>query len=184
MSNEANSWSFLRAQLISLESQTENLLLEFTSLSYPKISDFKESIDDLFNKRDVNICSLSRLLNPDYEGNITKQYHVQRHKEILQKHRKEFEKMIKKKEKNWEHYRIDSAKSNINKHKGFSEDSESNYFLQESTRLDNSHNITDQILLQAYATRDDFQQQKYLLDNMNHKIAKAISKLNINLVSN
>ncbi|CCJ28551.1 unnamed protein product [Pneumocystis jirovecii] len=173
MSNEIKSWTSLRSHLISLESQTEN----------SKTLDFKERIEDLFNKREASISSLSRLLNPDYGGDTIKLHHVQRHKEILQKHMKEFQKMNKKKEIECSYSELKLTKNNTKKHGNTIEDSESDYFLRESSRLDNSHNMADQILLQASATRDDFQQQKYILDNMNQRLSRTISHIpGINLL--
>ncbi|QSL66273.1 hypothetical protein MERGE_000651 [Pneumocystis wakefieldiae] len=89
MSDQAKSWSSLRLQLISLESQTESLLLELVTSS----DTLKERAQDLFNKRSGMIHSLSCLLDPDYGGDTVKQYHVERHIEVLEKHKKEYEKM-------------------------------------------------------------------------------------------
>lgn len=104
MSDQAKSWSSLRLQLISLESQTESLLLELVTSS----DTLKERAQDLFNKVDLlinmalslmgkqrsgMIHSLSCLLDPDYGGDTVKQYHVERHIEVLEKHKKEYEKM-------------------------------------------------------------------------------------------
>ncbi|KAG5518430.1 hypothetical protein PMAC_002825 [Pneumocystis sp. 'macacae'] len=183
MSDEIKSWTSLRSHLISLESQTESLFLEFITSSDSKILSFKERIEDIFNKREASISSLSRRLSPDYGGDTIKQHHVQRHKEILQKHKKEFQKMSKKKEIEHSYSEPGLIKSNIRKYGNTIEDFESDYFLQESSRLDNSHNMTDQILLQAYTTRDDFQQQKYMLDNMNQRMSKIIDRIpGINLL--
>ncbi|KAG4304283.1 hypothetical protein PORY_002258 [Pneumocystis oryctolagi] len=181
--NETKSWTSLRSQLISLESQTEVFFLDFVSVPFDSQVDFKERIEDLFNKREASILALSRLLDPDYGGDTIKQHYVQRHKEILEKHKKEFQKMNKKKELEQSYSESELIKKNIKKHKNTINESESDYFLQESSRLDNSHNMTDQILSQAYAIRDDFEQQKYILESMNHRISKAISHVpGINLL--
>ncbi|QSL66274.1 hypothetical protein MERGE_000652 [Pneumocystis wakefieldiae] len=71
------------------------------------------------------------------------------------------------------HYKDTNYLNNTQKHENGLESNESDYFLEESNRIDNSHNMTDQILLQAYSTRDDFYQQKDMLYDMNQKISKA-----------
>ncbi|KTW26962.1 hypothetical protein T552_02453 [Pneumocystis carinii B80] len=165
MSDEAKSWSTLRLQLISLESQTETLLLEL--VTSPETHE--EQAQELFNKRNVIINSLSGLLDPDYGGDTVKQYHVERHIEILEKHKKEYEKMNKKRKVGYK----GTNEGYHKKHENGIENNETNYFIEESNRIDNSHNMADQILLQAYTTRDDFYQQKDMLHDMNQKMSRA-----------
>ncbi|EMR09494.1 hypothetical protein PNEG_02083 [Pneumocystis murina B123] len=174
MLNETKSWSTLRLQLISLESQTESLLLELVTSS----ETLEEHAQDLFNKRNVIINSLSSLLDPDYGGDTIKRYHVERHIEILEKHKEEYEKMNVSLEIDYYFFHSFRKRENqiIKKLiilKIILKNNESDYFLEESNRIDNSHNMTDEILLQAYTTRDDFYHQKDMLHDMNQRMLRA-----------
>lgn len=179
MPNSVKSWTALRSELISLESQTETLFLEFVSDSTCfDTLEFKKRAEDLFHKRDAAITALSSLFNPDYGGDTIKQYHVQRHKEILEKHQREFEHMNKKR-----HLHEFEHVNHHTKNQSATQNSETDYFLQESNVIDHSHNMTDQIISQAYAIREDFHQQNYMLNNMNQRISQTISYIpGINLI--
>jgi Golgi SNAP receptor complex protein 1 len=53
--------------------------------------------------------------------------------------------------------------------------SEAEYMLDERTRLDNSHNIADSVLSQAYAINADFGEQRARLVQLNRRAMHAAS---------
>ena len=57
------------------------------------------------------------------------------------------------------------------------ESAEAEYMLQERGRIDNSHNMTDRVLAQAYAIREDFGLQNDTLASVNRRIVGAASQV-------
>lgn len=49
--------------------------------------------------------------------------------------------------------------------------------LEERNRIDNSHNVADSVLSQAYAVRENFLLQRESLANINRRITMAASKV-------
>lgn len=56
-------------------------------------------------------------------------------------------------------------------------DAEAEYMLGERTRIDNSNNMTDGILSQAYAVNDSFLAQRETLASINRRITLAASQV-------
>jgi golgi SNAP receptor complex member 1 len=57
------------------------------------------------------------------------------------------------------------------------EAAEAEYMLAERNRIDNSHNMADSVLSQAYAVRENFVLQRDTLQNINRRINHAASKV-------
>lgn len=57
------------------------------------------------------------------------------------------------------------------------EDAEAEYMLDERRRIDNSHNIADGVLSQAYAVNENFGMQRETLANINRRIVGAASQV-------
>lgn len=57
------------------------------------------------------------------------------------------------------------------------EAAEADYMLGERDRIDNSHNMTDSVLSQAYAVNDSLLMQRETLANINRRITMAASKI-------
>ncbi|KAL2885416.1 vesicle transport V-SNARE protein [Ceratocystis lukuohia] len=57
------------------------------------------------------------------------------------------------------------------------EAAEADYMLDERNRIDNSHNMADSVLSQAYAVRDDFIVQSQTLQNISRRITHAASQV-------
>ena len=54
---------------------------------------------------------------------------------------------------------------------------EAEYMLEERGRIDNSHNIADSVLSQAYAVNESFGLQRETLANINRRIVGAASQV-------
>jgi len=57
------------------------------------------------------------------------------------------------------------------------EAAEAEYMLDERRRLDNSHNMTDSVLSQAYAINESFGLQRETLTSINRRIVGAASQV-------
>ena len=57
------------------------------------------------------------------------------------------------------------------------EAAEADYMLGERSRIDNSHNMVDSVLSQAYAVNENFGLQRETLNNINRRITLAASKV-------
>lgn len=57
------------------------------------------------------------------------------------------------------------------------EAAEADYMLDERRRLDNSHNMADTVLSQAYAVNDNFTLQRETLASINRRITNAASQV-------
>lgn len=57
------------------------------------------------------------------------------------------------------------------------ETAEAEYMLDERNRIDNSHNMTDSVLSQAYAVQDSFRVQRETLASINRRITLAASQV-------
>lgn len=57
------------------------------------------------------------------------------------------------------------------------EAAEADYMLQERSRVDNSHNMVDSVLSQAYAVQDNFNLQRETLASINRRITLAASQV-------
>lgn len=55
--------------------------------------------------------------------------------------------------------------------------SEAEYLLEERNRIDNSHNMVDTVLSQAYAINDSFMLQRETLASINRRIRGAASQI-------
>lgn len=57
------------------------------------------------------------------------------------------------------------------------ENAEAEYMLAERSRIDNSHNMADSVLSQAYAVQDSFNIQRETLASINRRITMAASQV-------
>ncbi|RPB28452.1 V-snare-domain-containing protein [Terfezia boudieri ATCC MYA-4762] len=180
-------WAQLRQQARSLESQTENLFHSYSSLVSPSLplkpSDdevrLEQQIQEILHKRETTIASLSRTLESEsgVNSSAAKLQNLVRHKEILTDHNKEFQRI-----KNNIHSARERASllSNVRNdidqfHSASREDAE--FLLDERNRLDNSHNMADSVLSQAYAINQSFADQRAMLGNINRRVMYAASQI-------
>ncbi|KAJ5546640.1 hypothetical protein N7494_004225 [Penicillium frequentans] len=190
MTSTSSGWSQLRQQARSLETQTENLFhtyAQFASLTKPPPEPTEEELriesqlKDLLERRDALIAQLSRLL--DSEATLTssalKQSNLSRHREVLQDHRRELQRL---------NYAIAEARDRANLLSNVRSDidayrasnpsaAEAEYMLEERGRVENSHNMMDGVLSQAYAINENFGVQRETLASINRRIVGAASQV-------
>ncbi|KAM3071217.1 protein transport protein gos1 [Clarireedia jacksonii] len=183
-------WAQLRQQARSLETQTETLFHTYSQFSAvpnipPKPTEDERSterkLQEVLEKRETLISQLSRLLDSDSSltASATRQNNLSRHREILLDHRRELARLRSS---------ISDARNRANLlsnvrndisayHASNPEAAEADYMLDERSRIDNSHNMTDSVLSQAYAVNESFGLQRETLASINRRITGAASQV-------
>ncbi|KAK9463048.1 snare region anchored in the vesicle membrane C-terminus-domain-containing protein [Lipomyces oligophaga] len=183
----------LRSQARQLESQTESLFLAYSNFSqHPPAEptdEEKQVVKDLeaiFTKREDILSSLSRLLDSEQLASATKLHQLHRHKEILLEHQKEFSRL----KDTIQHERqranlLSSVRNDIDSFRmspngsAVAVDSrrEAEYMLNERSRIDQSSSLVDNILSQAYATREELGRQRQVLSSVQRRITSSASRI-------
>ncbi|KAJ5767088.1 uncharacterized protein N7511_004704 [Penicillium nucicola] len=189
-SSTGSGWTQLRQQARSLETQTENLFhtySQFASLTKPPQTPTEEELrlesqlKDLLERRESLIAQLSRLL--DSEATLTssalKQNNVSRHREVLQDHRRELTRLTSAIAESRDRANLlSNVRSDIDSYRASNPAAaEAEYMLEERGRVDNSHNMMDGVLSQAYAINENFGVQRETIANINRRIVGAASNV-------
>ncbi|KAF4637438.1 hypothetical protein G7Y89_g633 [Cudoniella acicularis] len=183
-------WAQLRQQARSLETQTETLFHTYSQFaSVPNLpakpsEDERQTeakLQDILEKRETLISQLTRLL--DSEATLTasalKQNNLSRHREVLQEHRRELSRLKSQiQDARNRANLLSNVRSDIDAyHSNNPEAAEADYMLDERSRIDNSHNMADSVLSQAYAVNDSFVTQREVLTSINRRITGAASQV-------
>ncbi|KAI5209768.1 putative vesicle transport v-SNARE protein Gos1 [Aureobasidium subglaciale] len=182
------SWAQLRQQARSLETQTDALFHTYSQYAsmtnIPAKPDEDEQrteaqLQDILERRSALIAQLSRLLDSEPTASALKSTNLARHREILQQHRRELDKL----KSNIGHQRdranlLSNVRNDINAYRAQNpEQAEADYMLDERSRIDNSHNMTDTVLTSAYAINEQFGIQRDTLTSINRRIVGAASQV-------
>lgn len=141
----------------------------------------ESQLQDILEKREALVAQLSRLLDSEsaHSSSAVKQNNLARHREILQDHRRELGRLkstiadARNKANLLSNVRSDiNAYRNANPH-----GAEADYMLEERGRIDNSHNVADSVLSQAYAVQENFTLQRESLASINRRIVGAASQV-------
>lgn len=181
-------WAQLRQQARALETQTHTLFNKYsqfssTTLIPPTPSEEEQQteaeISDLLTRRESLISQLSRLLDSELNQSALKQNNLARHREILAEHRKEFQRLKNNiKEARDKANLLGTVRADIEQYRQSNPvQAEAEYMLDERGRIDNSHNIADSVLNQAYAVNESFGLQRETLGNINRRIVGAASQV-------
>ncbi|EXV02760.1 SNARE domain protein [Metarhizium robertsii] len=183
-------WAQLRQQARSLETQTENLFHTYSQFSSavnipPKPSEEERNteakIEELLEKRDSTISQLARLF--DSETTLTnsgvKQNNLSLLRDKLSSHRRDLNRLRGTLQQARDRANLlTNVQSDIDNFRANNpETAEAEYMLEERNRIDNSHNMADSVLSQAYAVRENFLLQRESLANINRRITMAASKV-------
>lgn len=189
----SNSQSFVtvRSQAISLESQTESLLSRYSSFAQTTSSEptgkeksLDKHLEETLSKRQDVIESLNHICDESPNISASKLSQLQRHKEVLQEHWKSFRSIRSSIQQ--ERNRLNllfSVKNDIaqqqedmdtNANLGNNEDE---YFQNETRRVDQSHNIIDRLITQAWETRDQFSSQSDILRSANNRVLQTLQRV-------
>ncbi|KAG5996295.1 hypothetical protein E4U54_002622 [Claviceps lovelessii] len=193
-----SGWAQLRQQARTLESQTESLFHTYSQFSSaasisPKPTEEERTteakIEELLNKRDSTVSQLARLL--DSETTLTssalKQNNLALLREKLSAHRRDLHRLRGTLQQARDRANLlTNVRSDIDQYRANNpEAQEAEYMLNERNRIENSHNMADSALSQAYAVNDNFILQRETLASINRRINLAASKVpGINTVIN
>ncbi|KAI7644537.1 putative vesicle transport v-SNARE protein Gos1, partial [Hortaea werneckii] len=167
-----NSWAQVRQQARAQETQTESLFHTYAQFGSktdlePKPSDdeakTEAQLNEILDKRSATLQQLSRILDSEPTTSALKSTNLARHREILQQHRTELTRLKSQIQQQRDRANLlSNVRSDISNYRRQEnpEAAEADYMLDERRRLDNSHNMVDSVLSQAYATNESFSLQR------------------------
>lgn len=119
------------------------------------------------------------MLDSELNQSALKQNNLARHREILTEHNKEFHRLKNSiKEARDKANLLGTVRADIEQYRSQNPAAaEAEYMLDERRRIDNSHNIADSVLSQAYAVNESFGIQRETLANINRRIVGAASQV-------
>ncbi|KAK8196561.1 protein transport protein gos1 [Zalaria obscura] len=188
MSSNTGSWAQLRQQARSLETQTDahfHTYSQFASMSSipPKPTEeelrTEAQLEELLDRRSALLSQLSRLLDSEPTASALKSTNLARHREILTQHRTELNRLRSNISTARDRANLlSNVQSDIDAYRSANPgEAEAEYMLQERNRIDNSHNMADSVLSQAYAINENFGLQRETLANINRRIVGAASQV-------
>ncbi|KAL9090862.1 MAG: hypothetical protein Q9165_005070 [Trypethelium subeluteriae] len=198
MASSGGGWAQLRQQARSLETQTESLFHTYSQYASAtnipaKPTEEEERTEaqliDILEKRESLIAQLTRLL--DSESALTasalKQNNLSRHREILQDHRRELNRLKSQiTESRSRANLLSSVRSDIDSYRSRQrppgpntdpEAAEADYMLDERRRIEGSHSVADQVLSQAYAVQENFRVDREMLGSVQRRIVNAAGQI-------
>jgi Golgi SNAP receptor complex protein 1 len=132
-------------------------------------------------QRETLVGQLSRLLDSEaiLTASALKQNNLSRHREIIQEHRKEFSRLKAQiQDARNRANLLSNVRSDIDAYRSNNpEAAEAEYMIDERGRIDNSHNMADSVLSQAYAVNESFGLQRETLNSINRRITGAASQV-------
>lgn len=139
----------------------------------------RRGLTQAFAQRESVITQLSRLL--ESEASLTssalKQNNLSLLREKLASHERDLTRLRSTLQQARDRANLlSNVRSDINEYRANNpEAAEAEYMLDERNRVDNSHNMMDSTLSQAYAVNDSFLLQRETLASINRKITSAAS---------
>ncbi|KAF5661009.1 vesicle transport v-snare [Fusarium heterosporum] len=183
-------WTALRRQARELETQTENLFHTYSQFSTapnipPKPTneerETEKKLQELLEKRDVVVGQLARLLDSEasLSSSAMKQNNVTLFRDKLTSHKQNLTRMRSTLQQARDRANLlTNVRSDIDKYRQDNpEAAEADYMLEERNRIDNSNNMADSVLSQAYAVNDNFNLQRETLASINRRITHAASQV-------
>lgn len=129
-------------------------------------------------QRETTLASLTRLHDSDHPPSALKSSHLARHRETLAQHRADLVRIRSQISTARDRANLlTSVRSDISAYRAAnvsSEQQEADYMLGERSRLDNSHNMADSVLSQAYAVNESFGVQREQLERVRLRITGAL----------
>lgn len=138
-------------------------------------------LHEVLDQRDGLVSQLSRLLASEsaHSASAVKQNNLARHREILSDHRHELTRLKSTiSEARNRANLLSNVRSDINAYRSSQPgQAEADYMLDERSRIDNSHNVADSVLSQAYAVQENFGIQRETMASINRRIVGAASQV-------
>ncbi|TXT12851.1 hypothetical protein VHUM_01252 [Vanrija humicola] len=138
----------------------------------------EEEIDELLQKLEAAITDLTALINsPSQPPSASMQHAAQRHRENLDDYRRDFVRVRTNIESAVARSNLlGSVRQDINAYKA-AQSSQTDALLADRTRIDSSHRMMDDTLNQAYATREDFAQQRGMLASIDSRMGTVVAQI-------
>ncbi|WWC95790.1 hypothetical protein V866_002656 [Kwoniella sp. B9012] len=138
----------------------------------------EEEIEELLGKLEQAIDDLSTLINsPSQPPSASMLHAAQRHRDNLDDYRRDFLRTRGNVEQSIRRSNLlGSVRKDINDYKSAT-NSQTDALLQDRSRIDSSHRMMDDTLNQAYATREDFAQQRSLLASIDSRMGGVLSQM-------
>ncbi|KAK5655007.1 hypothetical protein OQA88_6766 [Cercophora sp. LCS_1] len=180
-------WAQLRQQARSLETQTDTLLQTYSQFSTqsnipPKPTEDERNteakLQDLLERRDTVIGQLTRILDSEASlgASALKQSNLSLLRDKLADHRRDLNRLRSTlKEARDRANLLGSVRDDISAYRAANP--EADYFLEERSQIDRSHETTDSVLSQAYAVQESFALQRETLASINRRITMAASQV-------
>lgn len=137
-------------------------------------------LTDTDTQRSALIGQLSRILDSEPTTSALKSTNLARHREILQQHRAELSRLKSQISTARDRANLlSNVRSDISAYRARDnpESAEADYMLDERRRLDNSHNMADSVLSQAYAVNESFALQRESLGSIQRRITGAAAQI-------
>ncbi|KAF9580207.1 hypothetical protein BGW38_003246 [Lunasporangiospora selenospora] len=144
--------------------------------------ELEASLDQLMAKLDVLVEAMSAHIDSHQTQNgspapMAKVHQLQKHREILQDYTKEYRKTRQSVRSARERSQLlNSVRDDINNFRSGGL-SASDHLLNERSRIDQSHQLVDSALEQAFATKEDLDRQRTSLQGIDSRIANVTSQL-------
>ncbi|CZR34939.1 uncharacterized protein FPRO_00940 [Fusarium proliferatum ET1] len=188
--NGVAGWAQLRQQARQLETQTETLFHTYSQFSTasnvpPKPTEeereTERKLEELLEKRKTVNGQLTRLLDsePNLASSASKQNNLSLLRRKLTGHQRDLARLRSTLQQARDRANLlTNVRSDIDEYRQNNpEAAEADYMLEERNRIDNSNNMADSVLSQAYAVNDNFNLQRETLASINRRITHAASQV-------
>lgn len=172
LSNKIAKYSTFTASIDSIECNTE--------------LQTKLEIETLISDLSSNIENLNRLLlSNNISHNDSKFYQLSRNRDELARHKQDFQRISNQITNQRDRLNLlSNIKSDISSSQQQLLDDE-NYMLDERARIDQQHNIVDNLITQVLETRDEIFRQRNILSSVTNKLDLTLNKIpGINILLN
>ncbi|CDS02604.1 hypothetical protein LRAMOSA00009 [Lichtheimia ramosa] len=195
-SNASLSWDQLRRQARQVENEIELKLATLSKLGASVSSPPSTSPDaiamnsmgkpsqeleteELLRKLQSIITSMGQVLDrPSATPTNPSMIHMlERHKDILLDYNKEFRRVKSNIKAAQDRANLMNQVQDEIRIFNTTNENGSDYYLSERNRIEGSHRMTDMILEQAYATRQDISHQGRMLRNINNRVGGVIGRI-------
>jgi len=138
----------------------------------------EEEIEELLGKLDQVIEDLMDLINsPSQPPSSSMQHAAQRHRDTLDDYRRDFLRTRNNVDQAIQRQNLlGSVRKDINDYKT-AVSSQTDALLADRGRIDSSHRMMDDTLNQAYATREDFAQQRTTIASINSRMSGVLNQM-------
>ncbi|OBZ88880.1 Golgi SNAP receptor complex member 1 [Choanephora cucurbitarum] len=179
---EEVSWDQLRKEARSLESEIELKLATLTKIGQSTGLDHtgqEKETDDLLKKLQSVITEMGDFIDrPSPTPTNPSMIHMlSRHKDILYDYTKEFRRV--KSNIKLARDKADLMNQVQDEIRTFNSNNRDNadYYLTERNRIESSHRMTDMVLEQAYATRQDISRQGQMMQSVNQRVGTIVNRI-------